>query len=97
MEERRDALNLRFEELGNTLRRRVPGMNLPLAAASQPKNYKVWWKRSCRRNWPPPTRLKILRCPDLKARVRSAEETEAEFKARIALWRYGKARMRTST
>jgi hypothetical protein len=55
----------------------------PGAAASLPKNYSGW-EKELSQELAATQRLKIFRCPDLKA-VSKSEETEAEFKARIAL------------
>ena len=53
------------------------------AAATQPKNYAAWQKDFLQTILTK-QRLQILRCPALKA-VSQADETAAEFKARIAL------------
>lgn len=53
------------------------------AAASVPKNYSGWEKELSLK-LAATQRLKVFRCPDLKI-VSEPEETEGEFKARIAL------------
>lgn len=55
----------------------------PPAAAAQAKNYPRWEKELVQ-DLVGTQRVKIFRCPDLKA-VSQPGETEAEFKARIAL------------
>jgi hypothetical protein len=53
------------------------------AAASVPKNYSSW-EKELSQELAATQRLKIFRCPDLKI-ASEPDETEAEFKAKIAL------------
>ena len=52
-------------------------------AAGRPKNYAAW-EKDCRQAIVENQRLQVFRCADLKT-TSKANETEAEFKARIAL------------
>jgi hypothetical protein len=77
-----ESLDLTLQELENSPAEGARYETAP-SAASQPKSYKAW-EKELSQELASSHRLKILRCPDLKF-ASNPEETEAEFKARIAL------------
>lgn len=77
-----EELDLSLQDLEKTP---VEGAHYEMAgpAASQPKSYPVW-EKELSQELAATQRVKIFRCPDLKI-ASKPEETESEFKARIAL------------
>ncbi len=77
-----ELLNLRLDDLAATPDGQADFADLP-APAAQAKNY-VGWEKDFLQWSGTEQRLRVLRCAELKA-VSKPGETEAEFKARLAL------------